>query len=179
MSDITRRNDITELIDFIGSTRATDLKWELKKLQAIRDWVIETHVQFEAGDVVEMIECPNMDRNGGWKSYEPSMQPGQRAVIQEVEFNTHWKYWGASIVFDRELYWDDFNNELREAVERKHTFMMPVKYLRKVATTDDDDDLCDSRVGPFRCQFPPSHETDHADDRETPCVYWEADNENG
>jgi hypothetical protein len=101
----------------------------------------------------------NLDLDGlfGWAPYAETMAPGATATVQKISFNTHYGYWYADIIFDREWSCDTSNSESNvirrwhgpvdetpdryeppSAYEqehypqgRKHTFSMPVKHLRR------------------------------------------------
>jgi hypothetical protein len=145
------------LLDWLDAI-PRDASYEIDNMRAIREWALDSlDLGYGPGDKVEFVKAPNTDN--GWSTYREALVVGATATVTEIGFNGHWKYWYADIVLDREWatgsggygpWWNGPADETPDGMEppsaydqehhpggRKHTFSMPVKYLRRADEGSD------------------------------------------
>lgn len=147
---------MSELLDVLEKLNTQDLKRELTKLRAIKDWALLQACGFGVGDKVEILDSLEIDSSSGWWTYREALAPGAVGTANEIDFNAHYGYWYGSVVLDREWscgsandgtrYWhgpaestpEGYNPPSKYEREtypdgRRHTFWIPVRHLRTVA----------------------------------------------
>lgn len=145
---------IDDVLDTLAGINTQDLRWQIKQFRAIRDWAVKQACDFDAGDRVEIQPSLHIASDSGWWHYREALAPGATATVTAIDFNSHYGYWAADIILDREWsvstfqgetrYWDGPASETPAGYKppsnfdqekypdgRKHTFAMPVKHLRR------------------------------------------------
>lgn len=116
-----------DLMGVLKSLSRTDLRYEVEKVQAIRQWALDQiGVDYAVGDKVRIKDGYRMrqhfsdgDRNGWWQ-YRECLVPGATATVTGVDFNAFHRYWYASIVLDREWSVGDNPDTCRYDVRHWH-----------------------------------------------------------
>lgn len=147
---------VEEFFSHVEALSTQDVKWELKKLRAIRDWALQrTGIDYQIGDTVGIVRVLNTDN--GWAPYRDALAPGASATVTDIDFNTYTESWYADIILDREwsvsdypppdgkTYWHGKAIDTPEGYEppskydqerhpegRRHSFSVPVAFLAKV-----------------------------------------------
>lgn len=161
---------IETLLEQVDSWSRQDLKYELKKYKAIKDWAFKkAGINYGVGDTVRIKDGYRVTEklsdghaNGWWPSRE-CLVPGALATVTEIDFNAAHNYWYADIVLDREWsvgtgkdpdrYWhgpaDDTPKGMKPPSQfdidkypngRKHTFSFSAGHLEKVTVASPSED---------------------------------------
>ena len=151
---------IEDMVNLLDATDVQDLRYEVKKYRAIKEWAFkQAGIDFLVGDKVE-IHGWTAQKDGWWPSRE-CLHEGAIATVMDIDFSPHSMTWYADVVLDREWsvsdypggkadevktrFWHGPVNETPEGYTppgkfdqenypngRKHTYSFNVKYLRKL-----------------------------------------------
>jgi len=105
-----------DLLEWVAAApRESDVRWEVQKLHAIKDWALaRLGINYKIGDRVSIkagYEVPQHFADGtahGWWPYHECLVPGATAIVKDIDFNAVHGYWYADIVLDREFAWNDY-----------------------------------------------------------------------
>lgn len=152
-------SDPDQLLETLADLNYQQLRYELTKLRAVRDWALDhVGIDYAVGDHVRIKADWRLGEGSGWRPYREALTPGAGATVNRIDFNEAHGYWYADIVLDREWsvalksdgaspdrrWWHGPAGETPEGMEpptksdqerhpqgRKHTFMFPATALEK------------------------------------------------
>lgn len=156
---------LDRLLDVIASVPEQTLRYEVRKLRAIREWALDqVGVDYAVGDAVRIVAGfrVNPVKSYGWAGYQEALAAGARAKVVAIDFNISRRRWYVQIVLDREWsvttvestrrWWHGPADETPEGFEppdayerehysrgRKHTFTLLVTEVTKDVERDDDE----------------------------------------
>lgn len=95
---------LQEFLTTLQQMPTSDWKYQLEKFQAITAWAIKQACTFSEGDRVVIAKDLNItqEESWGWMPYREALAVGQTGTVQRIDFNTHWGYWYAEVILDRE-----------------------------------------------------------------------------
>ena len=94
--------DLAELITWLDKLDIQDLRYELKKLRALRTWALEqAGVDYTEGDEVRIrsgYTVARLNKNGppnGWWHYRECLAGGAPGIVTQIDFSPHAMAWYA------------------------------------------------------------------------------------
>lgn len=100
---------LTEVLDTLRKINYSDLDYEIRKLEGIREWAMaQLGIDYAVGDRVRIKDGYEVERylsNGdqnGWWIYRECLVGGALATVREIDYNLPHRYWYATIQLDRE-----------------------------------------------------------------------------
>ncbi len=149
-------SELGKVLDVLAGIDQQAIRYEVKKLRAIRDWALsQLNLGYGVGDRVRIVDGWTFDpvKSPGWAAYREVLSPGARATVLEIDFNAVHGYWYADIMLDREWstssdgrrWWHGPVEETPEGMDppsafdqerypagRKHTFALRATALERV-----------------------------------------------
>lgn len=90
------------LLDWFDAfPRSADVRYDVRKNAAIREWCLQ-RIGIREGDRVRVRRLLVDDPKSGWWCYRETLAIGQTGVVVGVDFNTYTNDWQANVKFDRE-----------------------------------------------------------------------------
>jgi hypothetical protein len=101
--------NLDDLITWLGKLDIRDLRYELEKLRALREWALDrAGVDYEEGGAVRVrsgYAVARLNKDGspnGWWHYRECLAGGALGTVTRIDFSPHQMAWYAGFRPDRE-----------------------------------------------------------------------------